>query len=651
MKTKSIKRQESMKTLTFHSSGNSGSQSKPSDGEEIVSNDKKNCSKNKSNYKFITKLQEILNTKDNHDIISWSDDGKNVEIKDERRFIDEVLSVYFKHNSMSNFIRQLNMYNFKKIKNYRNSNIAYNNPYFVRNGSSLLGEINRKNIQHHHMKKSSRKKDSQESEEDSKAQNANNGSSTQNKSSILNDEIVIRRLNFLFKKLFDLEQKIKSLESSNITLTENNNKFSDDITNKTYYIERLESLIFFIVHHIIPKLTEKQSNHRKLHSADYEGADENKSNLYGNRNFTFDEEDYKITNEMVLSNYSPSQKHFEKKRDEEGNFQSEIDSLHKHVNKDLEDKEFSFPKTRLKLNKMKEKTDYKAFIEEDSKNKHNFLGKKHKKDIVENNCDEKEKDEKLSDGHLSDSDEEFFQSLMKKYKIYVEERKKSNSKPFKIEISKPLPVIKSFDSSKEVKNEFEDDIDDFDYEKSKHKIDTEVLKLLSNVSPNIDYKDEELKGFDGNINNLLERLSSSKDLKKDLNDKYSKDKDTKDEIISSNDNNEPAFEVFKNNSFNSTFKIQENLNNNYSKMNSFQSTSSNFLGINNPNILKLNPYSLSNNPFLSFNNGKNLKSSYNYSTFPVNSEDTKENKKPNSNRKASSESLSDSYFNKSPSHV
>lgn len=97
------------------------------------------CSiKNKGPYKFVIKLKELLSYEHISDAISWNLDGTIVEIRDEQRFTNEVLPMFFKINTLSNFIRQLNLYRFKKIRNYSIKNAkAYLNPAFKRDSHDL----------------------------------------------------------------------------------------------------------------------------------------------------------------------------------------------------------------------------------------------------------------------------------------------------------------------------------------------------------------------------------------------------------------------------------------------------------------------------------------------------------------------------------
>ena len=56
-------------------------------------------------------------------IVTWSEDGTHFAIIDVERFEQEILPAYFRHRNFSSFVRQLNMYDFHKIRNEQNKNI------------------------------------------------------------------------------------------------------------------------------------------------------------------------------------------------------------------------------------------------------------------------------------------------------------------------------------------------------------------------------------------------------------------------------------------------------------------------------------------------------------------------------------------------
>uniref|UniRef100_A0A670XN49 HSF-type DNA-binding domain-containing protein n=1 Tax=Pseudonaja textilis TaxID=8673 RepID=A0A670XN49_PSETE len=86
------------------------------------------------------------------DVISWSRNGQNFCILDEQRFAKELLPKYFKHNNLSSFIRQLNIYGFRKVIALengmitcdKNSAIEFQHPFFKRGQFDLLANIKRK---------------------------------------------------------------------------------------------------------------------------------------------------------------------------------------------------------------------------------------------------------------------------------------------------------------------------------------------------------------------------------------------------------------------------------------------------------------------------------------------------------------------------
>lgn len=99
---------------------------------------------------FILKLWKMINDPQCDDLISWSDNGQSFIIIDPPRFSQE-LSKYFKHNNLSSFIRQLNMYGFRKVATIENSglhpgtdDLHFYHPDFVRDKFEQLEAIKRK---------------------------------------------------------------------------------------------------------------------------------------------------------------------------------------------------------------------------------------------------------------------------------------------------------------------------------------------------------------------------------------------------------------------------------------------------------------------------------------------------------------------------
>ncbi|CAI9581871.1 unnamed protein product [Staurois parvus] len=98
------------------------------------------------------KLWALLEDPSNGDVITWSWDGQNFCILDDQRFSKEILPKYFKHNNLSSFIRQLNMYGFRKVlslesglmRSEHSAAIEFQHPFFKKGGVELLENIKRK---------------------------------------------------------------------------------------------------------------------------------------------------------------------------------------------------------------------------------------------------------------------------------------------------------------------------------------------------------------------------------------------------------------------------------------------------------------------------------------------------------------------------
>ncbi|XP_070844264.1 heat shock factor protein 2 isoform X2 [Chaetodon trifascialis] len=101
---------------------------------------------------FLTKLWTLVEDAETNEFICWSQEGSSFLVLDEQRFAKEILPKFFKHNNMASFIRQLNMYGFRKVmhidtgivKQERDGPVEFQHPYFKHGQDDLLENIKRK---------------------------------------------------------------------------------------------------------------------------------------------------------------------------------------------------------------------------------------------------------------------------------------------------------------------------------------------------------------------------------------------------------------------------------------------------------------------------------------------------------------------------
>lgn len=75
------------------------------------------CSGDYKSETFLLKLFQILQNNTYSQCIHWSEDGSSIVISNITFLTKKVLPKFFKHNNYASFVRQLNMYNFHKVRN------------------------------------------------------------------------------------------------------------------------------------------------------------------------------------------------------------------------------------------------------------------------------------------------------------------------------------------------------------------------------------------------------------------------------------------------------------------------------------------------------------------------------------------------------
>ncbi|XP_078606933.1 heat shock factor protein-like isoform X7 [Branchiostoma floridae x Branchiostoma japonicum] len=100
---------------------------------------------------FLTKLWTLVEDPSTNELIFWSTNGTSFHVYDQARFAKEVLPKFFKHNNMASFVRQLNMYGFRKVMNVESGGLKadrddmeFSHQNFIRGKPNLLEHIKRK---------------------------------------------------------------------------------------------------------------------------------------------------------------------------------------------------------------------------------------------------------------------------------------------------------------------------------------------------------------------------------------------------------------------------------------------------------------------------------------------------------------------------
>ncbi|OMJ70133.1 hypothetical protein SteCoe_31949 [Stentor coeruleus] len=166
---------------------------------------------------FLQKTYDMLSNNSLSSIVSWSSDGTEFIIFSMNEFSEKVLPMYFKHSNFASFIRQLNMYDFHKLRSGTQEHI-YQHSLFLRGRSDLLKEIKRKTSDSTWpiIQKSSQKS---------------------------NIEPMINKLIQIHKKNINYESQIQSLEEKVINLVTQNKLLADQLWENKNFIKKIESAL------------------------------------------------------------------------------------------------------------------------------------------------------------------------------------------------------------------------------------------------------------------------------------------------------------------------------------------------------------------------------------------------------------------------
>lgn len=102
-----------------------------------------------STSEFVKKLFKMLEDTSYSDVVSWGPRGDCFVVKDMNEFTKTILPRTFKHSNFASFVRQLNKYDFHKVKNtddnpFGEHSWTFRHPEFRADGKDSLEHIKRK---------------------------------------------------------------------------------------------------------------------------------------------------------------------------------------------------------------------------------------------------------------------------------------------------------------------------------------------------------------------------------------------------------------------------------------------------------------------------------------------------------------------------
>ena len=154
---------------------------------------------------FLKKLNAILNNKAYEKYIKWNKKNNTLIIENIKQFSEKVLINWYKHKDFSSFVRQLNSYNFKRIKDESKNRVIYESSLFYKN----MPEKDLENIE---AKNNSNKKNKLNIDILSNIDSVNNNEIKDKLNECLND------LKKIIEKQESLSKDFEKLKNTNIQL-------------------------------------------------------------------------------------------------------------------------------------------------------------------------------------------------------------------------------------------------------------------------------------------------------------------------------------------------------------------------------------------------------------------------------------------------
>ena len=224
--------------------------------------------------KFLLKLYEILSKDEYSKIIHWSQNGTYIIITNIHALSKKILPIYFNHQNYSSFVRQLNMYNFHKIRTEQ----EVQEQYFINESLNKFKTLNE--IKNFKRKEQNKQKCLFFKDEDSKIKytilpnkkeenlqnieekielNENDDKTIEKFKEIISngtldknikDKIMIFLLNKSkenYEKNKEMKNSLNEIKIKEDDVNEQINKINSEIENQNVHLKKIKSLYFLLV--------------------------------------------------------------------------------------------------------------------------------------------------------------------------------------------------------------------------------------------------------------------------------------------------------------------------------------------------------------------------------------------------------------------
>ena len=194
---------------------------------------------------FLVKLYKILNENEYNPYIHWSHDGQSIIISDLNGLSKKVLSKYYNHHNFASFVRQLNIYNFHKIRtDPKSGEQKYIHSEFVKGKTIKEIQLIKRKIRTEEEKNSSEKTKITISDK-----KVGTTSSTFNNNNLLDDKIYLDEIDNMDEdtKITKYENLLKNGELTNLSnekiLGFLFQKLKESINNQKYVENEINNLV------------------------------------------------------------------------------------------------------------------------------------------------------------------------------------------------------------------------------------------------------------------------------------------------------------------------------------------------------------------------------------------------------------------------